>query len=50
MSEVKETILEESHINSLSIHLGATKMYQDLKKIFRWPGMKRDIVMFVLHI
>ena len=33
-SELKKMILEESHRSSLSIHPGATKMYQDLKKIF----------------
>lgn len=38
--ELKKMILEESHISSLSIHHGATKMYQDLKKMFWWLGMK----------
>ena len=28
----------------MSIHPGATKMYQDLKKLFWWWGMKKDIV------
>lgn len=45
--ELKKLILEESHRISLSIHSGATKMYQDLKKIFWWPGMKRDVAQFV---
>jgi len=31
--ELKKLILEESHRSSLSIHLGATKMYHDLKKL-----------------
>lgn len=39
-------ILEESHQSSLSIHAGATKMYLDLKKMFWWSGMKRDIAQF----
>ena len=47
VSELKLTILEESHKNSLSIHLGATKMYQDLKKMFWWPRMKRKFVRLV---
>lgn len=47
VSELKKTILEENHRSSLSIHLGATKMYQDLKKIFWWSGMKKEIVKFV---
>ena len=29
--EIKKVILEESHKSKLSIHPGATKMYQDLK-------------------
>ncbi|XP_050890695.1 uncharacterized protein LOC127096125 [Lathyrus oleraceus] len=39
--ELKKSILEEGHRSGLSIHLGATKMYQDLKKIFEWSGMKK---------
>ena len=45
--ELKKRILDEGHRSSLSIHLGATKMNQDLKKLFWWPGMKKDIVEFV---
>jgi len=30
--ELKKRILDEGHRSSLSIHPGATKMYQDLKK------------------
>jgi hypothetical protein len=39
--ELKRQILEEGHRSSLSIHLGATKMYHDLKRLFWWPGMKK---------
>jgi len=45
--ELKRQILDESHRSSLSIHLGATKMYQDLKRLFWWPGMKKEIAEFV---
>ncbi|XP_027186075.1 uncharacterized protein [Cicer arietinum] len=41
-------ILEEGHRSRLSIHPGATKMYKDLKKIFWWPKMKKDVAKFVL--
>ena len=44
---LKRKILDECHKSSLSIHPRATKMYQDLKKLFWWPGMKRDVVEFV---
>ena len=30
-SELKKAILEEAHSGSFSMHLGSTKMYQDLK-------------------
>jgi len=45
--EMKKMILEESHKSSLSIHPGATKMYHDLKKLFWWSRLKRDVAQFV---
>lgn len=45
-SDMKKAILEESHRSKLSIHPGATKMYQDLKSLFWWPGMKQVRVWF----
>jgi len=45
--ELKKRILDEGHRSSLSIHPGATNMYQDLKRFFWWPGMKKDIAKFV---
>lgn len=45
--DLRRVILEGGHRRSLSIHPGATKMYQDLKKLFWWPGLKRDIANFV---
>lgn len=31
----------------MSIHPGATKMYQDLKRMFWWPGTKKEVIKFV---
>ena len=45
--EMKKMILEESHMSGLSIHPGATKMYHDIKKLFWWFGLKRDVARFV---
>nr|KYP50860.1 Retrotransposable element Tf2 [Cajanus cajan] len=44
---LRRLILEEGHRSKLSFHPGATKMYQDLRKIFWWPRMKKDIAEFV---
>jgi len=41
--EIKEMILGEAHKSKLSIHPGTTKMYQDLKKMFWWPKMKKEV-------
>jgi hypothetical protein len=43
LTKLKRNILEEGHMSSLSIHLGAIKMYQDLKKLFWRPGMNKDM-------
>ena len=47
--DLKKTILEEAHNSKYSVHPGATKMYQDLKQLYWWEGMKRDITEFVSH-
>ncbi|KAA3461164.1 Retrotransposable element Tf2 [Gossypium australe] len=45
--ELIRKILHEAHNCCLSVHLGSTKMYNNLKKLYWWPGMKRDISEFV---
>ena len=42
-AKVKRLILEEWHKSRLSLHPGMTKMYQNLKETFWWPGMKKDV-------
>ncbi|KAK2420476.1 hypothetical protein QL285_031201 [Trifolium repens] len=44
---LRNTILGEAHKSKLSIHPGATKMYQDLRHDFWWPGMKKDVAEYV---
>nr|KYP46226.1 Transposon Ty3-I Gag-Pol polyprotein [Cajanus cajan] len=46
-SEIKKIILGEAHKSKLSIHPGTTKMYQDLKRIFWWPKMKKEVTQYV---
>ena len=44
--KLRKMILEEGHRSNLSIHPGATKMYQDLKTMFWWPNMKKEVSEF----
>ncbi|GKD45641.1 putative reverse transcriptase domain-containing protein [Tanacetum coccineum] len=39
--------MHESHKSKYSIHPGSDKIYQDLKKLYRWPNMKEIIVEYV---
>lgn len=42
--EVRRMILEEFHIAPYSGHLGVTKMLADIKPVYFWKGMKREII------
>ncbi|GKG11541.1 putative reverse transcriptase domain-containing protein, partial [Tanacetum coccineum] len=44
---LRELIMHESHKAKYSIHPGSDKMYQDLKKLYRWPNMKAEIATYV---
>ncbi|GKC13492.1 putative reverse transcriptase domain-containing protein [Tanacetum coccineum] len=44
---VKKLIMDEAHTSRYSIHPGADKMYHDLRDLYWWPGMKRDIAEYV---
>ncbi|GJR92994.1 putative reverse transcriptase domain-containing protein [Tanacetum coccineum] len=39
--------MDEAHTSRYSIHPGADKMYYDLRDLYWWPGMKRDVVEYV---
>ena len=47
VSALRDQLLKEAHETPYSMHPGSTKMYQDLKKGYWWPGMKRDVVSFI---
>ena len=44
---LKGDIMREAHNARYSVHPGATKMYQDLKKVYWWPAMKKEVAQFV---
>nr|GEX27203.1 hypothetical protein [Tanacetum cinerariifolium] len=40
-------IMDEAHKSKYSLHLIDDKMYYDLRDKYWWPGMKKDIVVYV---
>ena len=47
VGELRQNILAKAHNSRYSIHPVATKMYCDLREVYWWNGMKRDIADFV---
>ncbi|KAA0052124.1 ty3-gypsy retrotransposon protein [Cucumis melo var. makuwa] len=45
-SAVKTKLLSEAHRSPFSMHPGSTKMYQDLKRVYWWRNMKREVAEF----
>ncbi|GKE26650.1 putative reverse transcriptase domain-containing protein [Tanacetum coccineum] len=39
--------LIKPHKSKYSVHPGVDKMYYDLKDTYWWPGMKKDIALYV---
>ncbi|GJX52470.1 putative reverse transcriptase domain-containing protein [Tanacetum coccineum] len=44
---VRTMIMDEAHKSKYYVHPGADKMYLDLRDMYWWPGMKRDIATYV---
>ena len=42
-----KAVLEEAHHSKMTIHPGGDKMYRDMKRVFFWAGMKKDVAEFV---
>ncbi|GJR60313.1 reverse transcriptase domain-containing protein [Tanacetum coccineum] len=47
VGNVRITIMDKAHKSKYSVHPGADKMYYDLRDMYWWPGMKRDIATYV---
>ncbi|GJV87835.1 putative reverse transcriptase domain-containing protein, partial [Tanacetum coccineum] len=45
--DVRTLIMDEAHKSKYFIHPGANKMYYDLRDRYWWPGMKKDIAVYV---
>ncbi|GJT77943.1 putative reverse transcriptase domain-containing protein [Tanacetum coccineum] len=44
---VRTIIMNEAHKTKYSLHPRADKIYHDLRDIYWWPGIKRDIAIYV---
>jgi hypothetical protein len=45
--DLKKRLLYEAHLSKFSMHPGSTKMYHDLKPLYWWNRMKREIAQYV---
>ncbi|GJY70982.1 putative reverse transcriptase domain-containing protein [Tanacetum coccineum] len=47
MGNVRTLIMDEAHKSRYFVHPGVDKMYYDLREMYWWPGMKKDIALYV---
>jgi hypothetical protein len=45
--ELRKKILDEAHLSKFSMHPGSNKMYHDLRSLYWWTRMKREIVRYI---
>jgi hypothetical protein len=45
--ELRKKILDEAHLSKFFMHLGSNKMYHDLRSLYWWTRMKREIAKYV---
>nr|GEY67411.1 hypothetical protein [Tanacetum cinerariifolium] len=46
---LRTLIMNKAHATRYSVHPGADKMYYDLRGLYLWPEMKKDITMYVIR-
>lgn len=46
---LRSGVLHEVHAPRCAVHLGTTKMYHDVYRTYWLPGLKRDMVDFVVR-
>ena len=47
VTDLRQRILQEAHYTPYSVHPSATKMYHDVKGMYWWSRMKKDVAQFV---
>ena len=45
--ELRKKILDEAHLSKFSMHPSSNKMYHDLRSLYWWTRMKREIAKYV---
>jgi len=45
--ELRKWIMQEAHDSPFAMHPGGTKMYQEIRGLYWWPGMKKDVIDYV---
>ncbi|GJU91202.1 putative reverse transcriptase domain-containing protein [Tanacetum coccineum] len=45
--DIRTLIIDEAHKSKYSVHPEADKMYYDLRDMYWWLGMKKDVAMYV---
>ncbi|GKB37669.1 putative reverse transcriptase domain-containing protein [Tanacetum coccineum] len=48
MGDVRTLIMDKAHKLKYLVHLGADKMYYDLRDMYWWPRIKKDIAIYVI--
>ncbi|KAG8483164.1 hypothetical protein CXB51_022137 [Gossypium anomalum] len=46
-SDLRQSILREAHGGLCAMHPGGNKLYHDLRELYWWPGLKREVTEFV---
>ena len=46
-SNLRQAILKEAHGGLCAMHPGGSKMYRDLKELYWWPRLKREVTKVV---
>ena len=46
-SDLRQSIFKEAHGGLCAMHPGGNKLYHDLRELYWWPGLKREVTEFV---
>lgn len=47
IKNLRNVVMDEAHRSRYLIHPGADKMYKDVMEYYWWPGIKKDISLYV---